>query len=87
MPERFVTIKEAAARVALSRTSIYRRIADGTFPEPVALGPATVRFVESEIEAWIQARIDEEPAGVDWRKWRSQRAVAARRDRQAEAAS
>lgn len=86
MADCFLKIAEVAQRVSLSRTEIYRRIARREFPEPVALGPQTTRFVESEIDAWMQARIEAEPDGVDWRRWRAQKAVAARRDRRVERA-
>lgn len=41
----------------LSCTELYRRIAAGTFPKQVQLGPKSVAWVEEEIEAWQHARI------------------------------
>lgn len=81
MAERFVSVKDVLDRVCLSRTELYDRIRAGTFPPTVALGPQKVVFVESEVEAWMQARIDGGDTGIDWRRQRAQRAVAARRDR------
>ena len=57
MSKRLITITEAAARVSLSRTEIYRRVANGTFPSRVRLGPKRIAFVEHEVEAWIANRI------------------------------
>ncbi|MBR1141639.1 AlpA family phage regulatory protein [Bradyrhizobium denitrificans] len=34
---------------------MYRRIADGTFPVPRSLGPNTVRWLQSDIDAWIKS--------------------------------
>lgn len=45
------------ARTALSRTSIYRRIADGTFPRQVALGEKSVAWIEADVEAWMLERV------------------------------
>jgi prophage regulatory protein len=59
--DRFLRIKDVMARTGLTRTAIYRRIADGTFPKQVPLGPATVAWRESELEAWMK-----DPTG--WRE-------------------
>jgi len=42
----------------LPRTGIYDRIRRGDFPAPVSLGASAVAWVESEVIAWIQARIE-----------------------------
>ncbi|MFI4957392.1 MAG: helix-turn-helix transcriptional regulator [Gammaproteobacteria bacterium] len=44
-------------KTTLSKSEIYKRINEGTFPLPVRLGPCSVAWVESEIEAWIIAQI------------------------------
>jgi prophage regulatory protein len=46
------------ARVSLSRSTIYQRAADGTFPKPVNLGARAVGWVESEISEWISAQVE-----------------------------
>lgn len=43
----------------LSRSTIYLRIALGTFPKPVSLGGRAVGWLESEVEAWLEARISQ----------------------------
>jgi prophage regulatory protein len=50
--------REVERRVGLGRSTIYKRIAAGTFPKPVKLGASSC-WVESEVEAWIQERIAE----------------------------
>ena len=47
---------EVEKQVGLGRSAIYRRMADGTFPEPVALGGGQVRWRQSDIRDWVQAR-------------------------------
>lgn len=46
------------ARTGLGRSSIYQKIADGEFPEPINLGPRAVGWIADEVETWIQSRID-----------------------------
>ncbi|TLS68640.1 AlpA family transcriptional regulator [Mariprofundus erugo] len=46
------------ARSGLSRSSIYLRVEEGTFPSPISLGPRTIGWIESEIEEWIQEQIE-----------------------------
>ena len=49
----------AKAATDLSRSTIYTRMAAGTFPKPIPLGERAVGWVSSEINAWIQQRIAE----------------------------
>lgn len=51
--------KQVESRTGLSRSTIYARIAEGSFPRPIDLGGGrAVGWVESEINAWLQARIE-----------------------------
>jgi len=54
---RLLRRREVEARTGLSRSSIYARMADGTFPLAVYLGGRAVAWVESEIDSWVMARI------------------------------
>ncbi len=56
--------KEVERRTRLSRSSIYAAIHAGKFPRPVSLGARAVGWVEDEIEAWLQSRIDLRQLGV-----------------------
>lgn len=40
---------------ALSRSTIYRKMKDGTFPRPVEVNPGMVRWKESGIQAWMDS--------------------------------
>jgi prophage regulatory protein len=42
----------------LSRSTIYLRIAQGTFPKPVSLGGRGVGWLEAEVQQWLQRRIE-----------------------------
>lgn len=49
---------QVEARTGLARSTIYQRMAEGTFPRSVSLGPRAVGWLESSIEDWIQERVD-----------------------------
>jgi prophage regulatory protein len=42
----------------LSRSTIYLRITQGTFPKPVSLGGRAVGWLEAEVQQWLQRRIE-----------------------------
>ena len=54
---RILRLPEVIARVGLRRPTIYLHISKGTFPKQINLGPRAVGWLESEIDAWIAARI------------------------------
>jgi prophage regulatory protein len=47
-------------KVGLSRTAIYKLIAEGQFPRQVCIGPRTVAWCLDDLEAWIEQRIQAE---------------------------
>ena len=50
---------KTAKGIRFSRQHLHKLIRAGRFPKPVKLGPATNGFLESEIDAWIIARVKE----------------------------
>jgi prophage regulatory protein len=48
----------------LSRSSIYLNISKGTFPKPIHLGARSVGWLESDIDNWIDARIQASASSV-----------------------
>lgn len=54
----FYRMREVLRMTALSRSTLYRRIADGTFPAPVSLGGSAKGWRRSDLEEWEQ-----DPAG------------------------
>jgi prophage regulatory protein len=52
---RLPTVK---ARTGLSRSTIYLRVSEGTFPKPVSLGGRAVGWIEAEIQHWLELRIE-----------------------------
>jgi prophage regulatory protein len=55
-PRRLLPLAEVENRVGLRKTAIYERMNRNEFPKPVTLG-TTVRWVESELDGWIEERI------------------------------
>ena len=49
--------RQVEKRTGLSRSTIYLRIKQGSFPKPVNLGARAVGFIESEIDEWIDQKI------------------------------
>jgi prophage regulatory protein len=52
-PGTLLRLTEVCRMLALSRSSIYKRLAEQQFPKPVRLGPGTVRWRIEAIEAWV----------------------------------
>ncbi|HEL3784033.1 TPA: AlpA family transcriptional regulator [Stenotrophomonas maltophilia] len=57
-PSRLLRRAEVLARVGMAKSTLYLRISAGKFPKPVHLG-SSVRWVESEIDSWIQAQMEQ----------------------------
>ena len=53
---RLLRLSEVRARCGLSRSSIYRKMREGSFPEPLKVGDRAVRWPEHEINAWLATR-------------------------------
>ena len=56
MEERLLRRREVEKITGMSRSSIYRLMPDGEFPRPVKVGPAAVRWRESDITARVESR-------------------------------
>lgn len=60
---RLIKIKVVMDMTGLGRSTIYKFMAEGSFPMPVRLSTRSVAWVESEIQNWIQEKIDQRDAG------------------------
>ena len=52
-PDRIIRIRTVLDRTGLSRSTLYRKINDGTFPRQVKLGQHSAGWRESAINAWM----------------------------------
>lgn len=55
--QRFIKLQAVMNITGLSRSTIYRYIADGHFPRQVSLGTRNTAWLESEIQSWIKDKI------------------------------
>lgn len=58
-----VPFLDACKRAGISKAYAYALMAEGRWPRPVKVGRSSL-IVESELDAWIDARIRERDAGV-----------------------
>jgi len=54
---KFLRLPQVKATTGLSKSTIYARIAEGTFPKQIAIGPRLVVWVESDIQNWISDQV------------------------------
>lgn len=45
--------RDVESRTGLSRSTLYARVAEGSFPKPFALGGRSVGWLASDIDQWI----------------------------------
>lgn len=55
--EKFLRLSDVKERTGLSRSTIYLNISKNIFPRPISLGARCVGWLESEIDTWIENRI------------------------------
>ena len=53
---RILRLREVMRLTGLSKTTIYRRYRDGTFPRPLKLGPQSIGWRRGEILEWLESR-------------------------------
>ena len=71
--KRLIRLPEVLSRTGYGRTSIYRKMGDGSFPRSVKLGgppidpnvfdSRAIAWIEDEVEQWIESRIEERDIG------------------------
>ena len=57
LPHKLLRLPQVKETTGLSKSSIYSRIAEGTFPKQIPLGPRLVVWVESDIQNWIAEQV------------------------------
>jgi len=58
-------LKDVVSSTGLSRSSIYRLMAEGSFPKQINLGARAVGWLSTDIESWIESRISLSNQGRD----------------------
>lgn len=54
---KLLRLSEVKDITGLSKSTIYARITEGTFPKQVPIGPRLVVWIESDIQEWISQQI------------------------------
>jgi prophage regulatory protein len=57
MAHTILRLPAVKASTGLSRSTIYLRVSEGTFPKPVSLGGRAVGWLEEEVQSWLAQRI------------------------------
>ena len=60
---KYVRAQELATMLAVHRTTLWRWVRDGHLPRPVQLGPNTVAWNSTQIDAWLASRAGAEEGG------------------------
>jgi prophage regulatory protein len=58
MANTILRLPAVKTRTGLSRSSIYLRVTEGTFPKPISLGARAVGWLESEVDDWVSQMIE-----------------------------
>ena len=71
--KRFIRLPEVLTRTGYGRTTIYRKMEDGSFPRSVKLGgppidpnvfdSRAIAWIEDEVDQWIDSRIEDRDVG------------------------
>ena len=56
--QKLIRLPEVINRTGYQRSNIYHLMSQGQFPKSVSLGGRAVAWLESEVDFWIQERVD-----------------------------
>ena len=56
---RYIRFKELRKSIPLGRTTIWRMMREGRFPQSRRVGKMAAAWLESEVEEWIRQRAEE----------------------------
>ena len=55
---RILKAKQVAEEINVSVPQVYKLVSKGRFPKPIKLGERGSGWLTSEIDAWLQSRVD-----------------------------
>lgn len=55
--KKFIRLRAAKDQSGLSRSSIYLKMKDGSFPKSISLGVRAIGWLESDIQDWVESRV------------------------------
>lgn len=62
MSQSLIRLSEVQKRTGYSKAWIYRLLKEKRFPQSVKIGSRSIAFVESEVDEWVNQRIEERDA-------------------------
>lgn len=64
MADKILRLPEVSQTVGFSRSHLWRLVKQGKFPQPIPLGPNSRGWLESEVQAFIAARVADRDSGA-----------------------
>ena len=58
MENKILRLPQVKKIVGLSRSTIYLRMNQGTFPKAISLGERAVGWLESDVNEWIKLQVE-----------------------------
>jgi len=59
MNTQIIRLPQVCKNTALARSTIYKLVSEGTFPEPIKLTARSSGWLVNEVDDWITNRIEE----------------------------
>ena len=60
---RILKVKQVAEEINVSVAQVYKLVSLGRFPKPIKLGERGSGWLRTEIDAWLQSRVDARDGG------------------------
>jgi len=58
----FLRVRKVTEMVGFSKTTLYARVKEGSFPKPARIGPHSVAFLEADVLNWMKSRFEQHKA-------------------------
>ena len=52
---RILRMPEVCAKTGLGKSTIYKKLTDGTFPPPIRLGPRAIGWKMRDVNDWLES--------------------------------
>lgn len=59
---KIIRLPDVVKSTGLARSTIYKKISLGEFPKSISLGTTSVGWLESDVQQWIESRIQANPS-------------------------
>jgi prophage regulatory protein len=59
MANNILRLPAVKTKTGLSRTTIYNRVNNGSFPKPIKIGVRAIGWLENDIDKWVAHQIEQ----------------------------